>query len=395
MKITSNVEQLSAALKTNQLYIVGGAVRDYCLGKESKDIDLATDLTPSEIIEQLSDTGIHALEIGMRRGTVVAIVNNEQFEITTFRQYVDEKQYSKTIEEDLSARDLSINAIAFNVKTNEFVDPHGGIEDIKNKVIKSVGFSSGKRFSEDPLRMIRAIRFKNNLGFEYSTSITSALYQYSNLLVHISRERIGAEFLKIMSFKSGANLVASLSDMLEFDIIKHIHPTLFPDINESHFKKNIIGICSTRASIYQRFAELLNDLDNEQIKKFLSNLKYSSDLIKEVQIRVVNNKFLIDSDAKAREFLIKNNFSSELINDYISHIKVFHPNAILALRKRFIDQMAVARSIATLAINGNDIIEEFKIKPGPDIRLLLDKCRYYTIENPEYNNRDSLIEFLK
>jgi tRNA nucleotidyltransferase/poly(A) polymerase len=129
----------SALGEGSDLHVVGGAVRDLFIpGKESKDLDFATVLRPEEVMDRLQKAGITALPIGIRRGTVAAVIGKEVLEITTFRNPAKEDQYTSSILEDLPARDFTINSIAYSVKDQEFIDPFGGIADLHDGILRAV-----------------------------------------------------------------------------------------------------------------------------------------------------------------------------------------------------------------------------------------------------------------
>ena len=145
-------------------FVVGGCVRDYILSDSAKDWDITTDALP----EQIKSIFNHTVDTGIKHGTVTVVLNKENYEITTYRidgEYNDSRHpetvtFTKKIEEDLSRRDFTMNAIAYN-KTKGYVDPFLGIKDIENKLIKGVG-DADKRFKEDALRMMRGVRFQHN-----------------------------------------------------------------------------------------------------------------------------------------------------------------------------------------------------------------------------------------
>ena len=172
--------------------MVGGCVRDCILGKEPKDYDVTTSATPN-ITENLFNKTIPT---GIQHGTVTVVIDNENLEVTTYRtegQYLDNRRpesvnFVSDIKEDLSRRDFTMNALAFNDREG-LIDYFNGLDDIKNKIIRAVGEPS-KRFQEDALRMLRAIRFSCQLGFEIEESTYIAIKDNYKLIKNISIERI-------------------------------------------------------------------------------------------------------------------------------------------------------------------------------------------------------------
>lgn len=188
-------------LKNYDTYLVGGCVRDFLLGKNPDDYDLCTSALPSEIIECFSEH--KTVLTGVKHGTVMVVVCGKPVEITTFRtekEYNDHRRpngvcFVKDINEDLARRDFTINAIAYHPNKG-FVDPFGGTEDLEKKIIKTVGEPS-KRFSEDALRVLRAVRFSATLGFEIEEKTQIELNNYAKELDFVAKERQLSEISKL------------------------------------------------------------------------------------------------------------------------------------------------------------------------------------------------------
>lgn len=213
-----------------EAYQVGGCVRDYFMQKECNDIDITTSAKPLELEEILKNNNIKYIETGLKHGTVTAVFENDNFEITTYRcdgEYNDNRHpesvtFVREIDDDLSRRDFTINAIAYNPNKNEIVDLFGGREDIKNKVIKTVG-NADERFNEDALRIMRAIRFASTLGFEIEEKTKNAVFKNKELLRNVASERIFTELVKLLM---GDNVFSVLTEYKE--VIAVIIPELIP-----------------------------------------------------------------------------------------------------------------------------------------------------------------------
>ncbi|MBD7906936.1 CCA tRNA nucleotidyltransferase [Sporosarcina gallistercoris] len=187
---------------------VGGAVRDALLGKEPKDIDIATSATPEQVKSVFKNT----IDLGTEHGTVLVIESGEPIEVTTYRtegtysdnRRPDEVQFVTSLEEDLKRRDFTINALALRID-GEVVDPFHGREDLSKKTIRAVGNAS-ERFSEDALRMIRAVRFVSVLGFDLDSSTKASITELHTTIQTLSVERIKTEFDKLFqgAFAYGA-----------------------------------------------------------------------------------------------------------------------------------------------------------------------------------------------
>lgn len=182
---------------------VGGAVRDYLLGKNPTDIDIATSATP----QQVKSIFNHTIDLGTEHGTVLVIESGEPIEVTTYRtegtysdnRRPDEVQFVTSLEEDLKRRDFTINALALRID-GEVVDPFQGRSDLSDKIIRAVGNAS-ERFSEDALRMIRAVRFVSVLGFDLEDSTKKSITELHSTIQSLSVERIKTEFDKLFQGK--------------------------------------------------------------------------------------------------------------------------------------------------------------------------------------------------
>ncbi|WP_042457789.1 CCA tRNA nucleotidyltransferase [Neobacillus dielmonensis] len=197
-----------------QAYFVGGSVRDYLLGKQISDVDIATSATPDEVKTLFKKT----IDIGIEHGTVLVLHNQNSYEITTFRtegEYQDyrrpkEVAFIRSLTEDLKRRDFTMNAIAMDLNGN-LIDPFGGQNDIHNKLIQTVGLAK-ERFHEDALRMLRAVRFASQLSFQIDTETLMALSNLNQLLSKIAVERKRAEFEKLLMGKNRKNALKILVD---------------------------------------------------------------------------------------------------------------------------------------------------------------------------------------
>lgn len=185
-----------------EAYLVGGFVRDSVLKRNTFDFDITTSATPKEVINIFAD--MRVIETGIKHGTVTVLTKAGAVEITTFRtdgdytdnRHPDKVEFSKTLEEDLARRDFTINAVCYHPEKG-YVDPFFGIKDIERKIIKAVG-EPEKRFKEDSLRILRALRFAATLGFSIEGKTSAAVLGLAELIKNVSVERIFAEFVKTL-----------------------------------------------------------------------------------------------------------------------------------------------------------------------------------------------------
>lgn len=183
--------------------VVGGCVRDYLLGKPPYDYDITTDATPSQMLEIFRD--FRTIPTGIKHGTLTVLVDGEPHEITTYRcdgDYCDHRHpdtvtFTKTMTDDLSRRDFTVNAMAYNEKDG-LTDLFGGEADLRARIIRAVG-DPRRRFDEDALRILRAVRFSSTLGFEIEGTTAAAAADLSHLLSFVSGERIYTEIKKLIA----------------------------------------------------------------------------------------------------------------------------------------------------------------------------------------------------
>jgi len=217
LKIPSDIQKIHKAFKKNgkKLYVVGGAVRDAILGKSPKDYDLATDAKPDEVLKIAKDTGMKTVEVGKSFGVVMV----GGHEIATFRKDIGKGRRPSSvdytdIEGDVKRRDLTINALFYDIDKKEIVDLVGGIADLKKKNIRTVGNAS-ERFDEDPLRKLRALRFQASTGGKFDRQLYDAL-QSDPSLKGVSAERIRDEFVKSIKKAKNPSKYLEISDKLGF-----------------------------------------------------------------------------------------------------------------------------------------------------------------------------------
>lgn len=200
-------------------YAVGGCVRDSALGREVTDFDITTSALPEEIKTVFSAYPV--IETGIKHGTVTVLIDRHPYEITTYRtekgysdsRHPDLVQFVTDIESDLSRRDFTVNAIAYSHKDG-LVDPFGGMNDIKNKVLCAVG-DPVTRFSEDALRILRALRFSSVLGFAIEEKTSDAIFALADTLSLVSRERVYVELKKLICGKNAVEVITKYRSVLE------------------------------------------------------------------------------------------------------------------------------------------------------------------------------------
>jgi len=275
------------AVNGGGVWIVGGAVRDASMGLNPSDVDLATDLTPDEILGIFPD----AIETGVSFGTITIKSGIFLFQTTTLRtdgEYIDSRRPDKvkwnmSLMEDLKRRDFTINSMAIDVARRTYYDPHNGLSDIKNNIIRCVG-NPQKRINEDALRILRAYRFLGQMGgknWQLEKHLSDVMVVNSYLLEELSSERIWQEMSKILSFsKSGKILVRMLSD----GILKII----FQWDNFETSKLVLALEDSSQFELITMFVLLNYHLDQGSIDELCKSLKLSRKDTKDVVFTFTN-----------------------------------------------------------------------------------------------------------
>ena len=298
-----------------EAYVVGGCVRDSIIGLVPHDWDICTSALPEQTVEIFSDYKI--IPTGLKHGTVTIVVDDEQYEVTTYRidgKYKDNRHplevtFTSSLKEDLRRRDFTINAMAYNPSVG-LIDYFGGKRDIKNKVIKCVG-KPDDRFNEDALRILRAIRFSITLGYNIDSKALQSIYKNKNLLKNISMERINAETIKALS--CGYSIVLG-------KILQIVVPELTDIVVNNAMA--IIGIFDTSLNV--RIALLFN-FDEDKQKDILQRLKFDKKTIKNVcGIRKWTYGIRsYDKDKLIPQIVMKHilNYNDTIANDVVSALR--------------------------------------------------------------------------
>jgi len=419
----------------HQAFIVGGCVRDCILGKEPEDWDITTDAVPYEVKRLFSKT----VDTGIKHGTVTVIIDDSGYEVTTYRidgEYIDFRKpesvsFTSSIDEDLSRRDFTINAIAYNPLAG-IVDPFSGISDIKTKSIKTVG-SPDKRFSEDALRMLRAVRFSAQLGFSITDNTLNSIDNNHQLIKKISVERIRDELSKILL--SDNPLCFSL--LKDTNLIRYTLPEFEPCFttnqnNPYHAYNAAIHTLHSVANIEKdkvlRWTMLLHDIgkpgtkstDEKGIDHFYKHqllsiklseaamlrLKFDKKSMEKILLLVKYHDMYIKTEpASVRKAMFK--VGEDTFEDLLKVIeadkKAQNPRLLEERNKKFAKLWEIYRDIKAkgqctsfkaLAVNGDDLIAS-GIKPGREIKELLEGLLEKVLEKPELNNKEILLNLLQ
>ncbi len=291
-----------------EAYAVGGCVRDSLLGKTPNDWDITTSAKPEDMKSVFAD--FHCIDTGIKHGTVTVVIDGEPLEITTFRldgEYEDNRHpksvtFTSNLGADLGRRDFTVNAMAYSKMTGT-VDLFDGQNDLKNKIIRCVG-DPDRRFNEDALRILRALRFASALDFEIEEKTAQSLLKNRALLGNISEERIAKELLKLVCGKGAKRILTDFAPVL-FEILPELQPMYKNSHDNPHhcydiYEHTLIAVESIDPEPTLRFAMLLHDCGKPAVKKFDENgvahfyghQRISAEISAQILARLkVSNKF--------------------------------------------------------------------------------------------------------
>lgn len=431
-----------------EAYLVGGAVRDIFLSKEASDWDVTTNATPQDVMKLFN----FVVPTGIEHGTVTVHFKKEEIEVTTFRtetgysdgRHPDTINYAATIDEDLSRRDFTMNAIAVNLSDGRIVDPFHGRKDIKKKIIRTVG-KPEERFLEDGLRPVRAIRFSSQLGFNIEPATFNAISkpEILNKISSISVERFRDELIKLLKSEKPSK---GILEMEETGILKMFIPELLTGRNCTQkddrgfhifdVMDHNIYACdgANRAKILVRIAALFHDIGKAEVRtehnengmqvfhfynhekasskitrKIMMRLKFSNAEIEHVCLLIENHMFHYEpnwSDAAVRRLLVKigtENVSdlidlrlADMYGKYNQDVRLHDSaacNLLIELQDRInkICKEKNALSLKDLAVNGKDLIAA-GIPAGKQLGAILNHLMECVLEDPEMNTKEKLLE---
>jgi tRNA nucleotidyltransferase (CCA-adding enzyme) len=458
MQLPKEVQDVLNALTSAEFeaHAVGGCVRDLLLGKEPKDWDVTTSANPKEI-QEVFPNSFYTNDFGtvtVRTGEDTGI---REIEVTTYRidadyndqRHPDSVTFTKSIREDLARRDFTVNSIALKqaddtrrekhadevtIDGMTLIDPFGGLKDLHNRTIRAVG-NPTQRFSEDALRLMRAIRFSAQLGFEIEEYTLKAITEYAPAIEAVSHERIRDELIKIimsrhpelaMNLLQKTGLLAYILPEVEEGVgitqNKHHVYTVF-----EHSVKSLQFAAEFEYSLPVRISALFHDVGKPRTRRFVGNdytfygheivgahmtesimkrLKFSSDMTKQVTHLIRQHMFYYDvgkvTPTGARRLLrrVGREHFDDLIKLRIAERKGSGVPKAEPYRLRHLQFMVEQAakepiSVGQLAITGNDLIHELSLRPGPMIGGILHALLAQVLEDPKKNDKNYLLEQAK
>ena len=419
-----------------QIYLVGGAVRDGILGIETKDFDFTTNASSEDSIKMLNKNDYKTTEIGRAFGTIETTVGDYSIHITTYREDKYNKDSRKPeiktsgeLETDLSRRDFTVNAIAYDINNNEIIDPHGGLKDLSEGLIRTPD-TADISFSDDPLRMLRACRFVSTHGFTPNNELFKAISKNVERIEIVSTERIRDEFTKLLTGKDPS---LGLKAFVESGLSELIMPELNElkiEVDPKHHHKDVyehtmVVLDRVSPTLVSRMSALLHDIgkpktkgiENGKVhfrhhevvgakmsKKILKRLKYDNETIKKVSLLVENHlrphTFKMGwTDSAVRRYIIDAGGLLEELNDLVradittkNKAKYEEINKYLDEMEERIKEVAEKEELSKLRppISGDEIMDMFDLEPGPSVGVIMKALYEQRINDGEVSKEEAI-----
>lgn len=420
-------------------YVVGGCVRDSLLGIKPKDWDICTSATPEEMKEYFSRNHIKTIDTGLKHGTITVLLEGgERYEVTTFRvdgnysdnRHPDRVEFVESIAKDLSRRDFTINAMAFN--SAGLIDPFHGREDLERGVITCVG-NPDHRFQEDALRILRALRFASTYGFKIDDKTAQSIHNNKDKLCNIAAERIQSELCKMLQGKGILNVLLEYSDVITA-IIPEMKPCVGFDQNNRFHEYDVYEHIAHAVENYSgsdavvSMALLLHDIgkpccytvdhkgghfyghgvySHDIAEKVLTRLRFDNKTKENILELVLYHDAVIEPTPKTvRRWLNKigeQQFWRLLdirMADILAHKKdtqesrVERCNTLRMFANEIIEQEQCFK-IKDLMIDGYDVMEILGVPEGKEVGLVLSEILKLVIDEELENDRTALIGYIE
>lgn len=415
-----------------EAFVVGGCVRDSLLGRNPNDWDITTSALPLQVKALFRRT----IDTGLKHGTVTILMDGEPFEVTTYRvdgEYLDgrhpsEVTFTASLQEDLQRRDFTINAMAYSEKKG-LQDLFGGLPDLEKGLIRAVG-DPAKRFGEDALRIMRAVRFAAQLGYEVEEDTVQAMKELAPTLSKISAERIAAELEKLLVSPHPEKLKMAYECGITAVILPEFDRCMETAQNNPHHKYSvgehtIVSIGNARPDRILRYTMLMHDMgkpsckttDEQGIDHFYGHQEVSAQMANDILRRLKSDNetrrsvsklvryhdltcgltgksvrkaisligedlFPLYLEVKDADTRAQSDFRFQEKMDYLEEVRLLY---------RKILEEGDCLSLKDLAVNGKDLIAA-GMKPGREIGEVLEAMYRDVIDDPEHNNKDYLME---
>ncbi len=386
MYITMPDEVMHAITQLNtagyEAYVVGGCVRDSLRGETPDDWDITTSATPEEMKVVFAD--YRAIETGTPHGTLTVIIGEEPLEITTYRvdgdysdgRHPDSVQFTRSLAEDLRRRDFTINAMAYHPDVG-LVDLYDGQKDLSAKRIRCVG-EADQRFTEDALRILRALRFATVLGFTIESQTEAALRRLAPALTRVSSERIMDEFYKLLRNDAAGRTLEKYKD---------VFTVILPELSRV---TDFSLIATMPVLLHARLAALFwcTDFDASEVTEALQQLRLSKKAINSVGVLLSCRGMPLESNYDLLRLL--NRIRPDLIWIYLTLRQV--DDSLKQRVNKLLSENACYK-IPILAVDGDDVIAA-GITPGPDVGRVLYALLDAVMEEKCPNRKEDLLDWI-
>lgn len=415
-----------------EAFVVGGCVRDSLLGRNPNDWDITTSALPLQVKALFRRT----IDTGLKHGTVTILMDGEPFEVTTYRvdgEYLDgrhpsEVTFTASLQEDLQRRDFTINAMAYSEKKG-LQDLFGGLPDLEKGLIRAVG-DPAKRFGEDALRIMRAVRFAAQLGYEVEEDTVQAMKELAPTLSKISAERIAAELEKLLVSPHPEKLKMAYECGITAVILPEFDRCMETAQNNPHHKYSvgehtIVSIGNARPDRILRYTMLMHDMgkpsckttDEQGIDHFYGHQEVSAQMANDILRRLKSDNETRRSVSKLVRYhdltcgltgksvrkaisligedlfplyLEVKDADTRAQSDFRFQEKMDYLEEVRHLYRKILEE-GDCLSLKDLAVNGKDLIAA-GMKPGREIGEVLEAMYLDVIDDPEHNNKDYLME---
>ena len=440
IKLPKHVKYIIETLEQNgyEAYAVGGCVRDSILGREPNDWDITTSADPYEVKKLFS----HTIDTGLQHGTVTIMLEHVGYEVTTYRidgDYEDSRHpkevtFTKSLEEDLKRRDFTVNAMAYNDRDG-LIDLFQGMDDIQKKVIRCVG-NAEERFTEDALRIMRAVRFSAQFGYEIELETKKAIVKLAPNLKNISAERIREELIKLLVSDHPDYIRIAYETGITAQILPELDVCMETKQNTPHHKytvgEHIIhSLTYVPGDKVLRLAMLMHDIGKpycittdeagrdhfkghaeksaEMAAVIMHRLKFDNDTLNRVKRLAKYHDWAISLSPPIKKATVRSMISrigedlfpdlftigdADLLaqSDYFKAEKEEKQQLLKEMYREIIEQ-GDCLSIKNLAVSGNDLIEH-GMKPGKELGQVLQKMLEDVLKHPSSNNKEYLLNHL-
>ncbi len=440
IKLPKHVKYIIETLEQNgyEAYAVGGCVRDSILGREPNDWDITTSADPYEVKKLFS----HTIDTGLQHGTVTIMLEHVGYEVTTYRidgDYEDSRHpkevtFTKSLEEDLKRRDFTVNAMAYNDRDG-LIDLFQGMDDIQKKVIRCVG-NAEERFTEDALRIMRAIRFSAQFGYEIELETKKAIVKLAPNLKNISAERIREELIKLLVSEHPEYIRIAYETGITAQILPELDVCMETKQNTPHHMytvgEHIIhSLTNVPGDKVLRLAMLMHDIGKpycittdeagrdhfkghaeksaEMAALIMHRLKFDNDTLNRVKRLAKYHDWAISLSPPIKKATVRSMISrigedlfpdlftigeADLLaqSDYFKAEKEEKQQLLKEMYREIIEQ-GDCLSIKNLAVSGNDLIGH-GMKPGKELGQVLQKMLEDVLKHPSNNNKEYLLNHL-